>query len=166
MIPREVVESIVNKEFSKVSVGQGPDTVVIENLKNKVMNMSKEQLSQDDDNGFMISVKGSLFNVCQMTEMVRQQYINGKRLTEGGPKIFDQGSVVGSFELRISPDEFFSHARAGRTSLCDTALITSQTEYSQGKLIRLMEKMVINNDESFKCVYSKNIYEGVLVRTG
>ena len=79
MIPREVVESIVNKEFSKVSVGQGPDTVVIENLKNKVMNMSKEQLSQDDDNGFMISVKGSLFNVCQMTEMVRQQYINGKR---------------------------------------------------------------------------------------
>ena len=28
VIPREVVESIVNKEFSKVSVGQGPDTVV------------------------------------------------------------------------------------------------------------------------------------------
>ena len=40
----------------------------------------------NDNNGFMISVEsganGSLFNVCQMTGMHGQQYINGKRLTD------------------------------------------------------------------------------------
>ena len=59
----------------------------------------------------------------------------------------------------MSPKELFSHARAGRTSLCDTALITSQTGFSQRKLIKLMEKMVVHNDGSVRCVYSKRIYE-------
>ena len=52
--------------------------------------MSRQQLNQNDNNGFMISVeseaKGSLFNVCQMTRLLGQQYINGKRLTDGRPQ--------------------------------------------------------------------------------
>ena len=81
----------------------------------------------------MISVesgaKGSLFNVCQMTGLLGQQYINGKRLTDGRPQgnNFDQRFVVASFGPGFSPKEFFSHARTGKTSLCDTALTTSQT---------------------------------------
>ena len=67
--------------------------------------------------------------------------------------------VIGSFGSGLSPKEFFSYARAGRTSLSDTALTTSQTEYSQRKLIKLMEKMVVHNDGSVRCVYSKRIYE-------
>ena len=59
----------------------------------------------------------------------------------------------------MTPKDFFSHARAGRTSLCDTALTTSLTRYSQRKLIKLMEKMVAHNDGSVKCVCSKRIYE-------
>ena len=59
----------------------------------------------------------------------------------------------------MSPKEFFSHARAERTSLCDTALTTSQTGYFQRKLIKLMEKMVVDNDGSVRCVCSKRIYE-------
>ena len=114
--------------------------------------MSRQQLNQNDNNGFMISVesgaKGSLFNVCQMTGLLGQQYINGKRLTDDMPQgtIFDQGFIVGSFGSGLSPEECvcvcvggggrggweggFNHVRAGRTSLCDTALTTSQTGYS------------------------------------
>ena len=44
-------------------------------------------------------------------------------------------------------------------SLCDTALTTSQIGYSQRKLIKLMEKMVVHNDGSVRCVCSKKIYE-------
>ena len=66
--------------------------------------------------------------------------------------IFDQGFLVGSFGSGLNPKEFFSHAKAGRTSLCDTALTTSQTEYSQRKLIKLMEKMVIHNDGSVTAI--------------
>ena len=43
-----------------------PD-VAVEHIKNKIMNMSKQLLNQNENNGFMISVesvaKGSLFNV-------------------------------------------------------------------------------------------------------
>ena len=94
----------------------------------------------------MISVgsgaKGSLFSVCQMTRLLEQQYVNGKRLTDPSAQgtIFDQLFVIGSFGSGLSPKMFFSHARTGRTSLCDTALTTSQTEYSQRKLIKFMKK--------------------------
>ena len=89
-----------------------------------------------------------------MTGLLGKQYINGKRLTVGIPQgtIFDQGFVIGSFGSGLSPKESFSHARAGRTSLCDTALTTSQTGYSQRKFIKFMEKMVVHNDGSVRCV--------------
>ena len=120
----------------------------------------------------MISVesgaKGSLFNVCQMTGLLRQQYVNGKRLTDGRPQrtIFDQGFVIGSFGSGLSAQEFFSHARAGRTSFCDTALTTSQAGCSQRKLIKLMGKMVVHNDRRMRCVCSKRIYKEVFGRDG
>ena len=66
---RKVVKSIVDNEFLKADPPD-PD-VAIEDVKNKIMNMSKQLLNQNDNNGFMIIVqsgaKGSLFNVCQMT---------------------------------------------------------------------------------------------------
>ena len=120
-----------------------PD-VAVEDLKNKIMNMSKQQLNKNDNNGFMISVKsgakGSLFNMCQATGLLGQQDINGKRLTDDMSQgtIFGQGFIVGSFGPGLTPKEFFSHARAGRTSPCDAALTTSQTRYCQRKLIKLM----------------------------
>ena len=163
VIPRKVVKSIVDNEFLKADP-LNPD-VAVEDVKNKIMNMSRQQLKQNGDNDFLISIesgaKGSLFNVCQMTGLLGQQYINGKRLTDGRPQgtIFDQGFVVGSFRSGLSPKEYFSHARAGRASLCDTGLTTSQTEYSQRKLIKLMEKMVVHNDGSMICVCSKRIYK-------
>ena len=48
--------------------------------------MSRQQLNQNDNNSFRIRLesgaKGSLLNVFQMTGMLGQQYINGKRLTD------------------------------------------------------------------------------------
>ena len=94
LIPRKVVKSIVDNEFLKADP-LNPD-VAVEDVKNKVMNMSRQQLSKNDNNGFMISVepgaKGSLFNLCQMTGLLGQQYINGKRLTDSilQGTIFDQ----------------------------------------------------------------------------
>ena len=61
----------------------------------------------------------------------------------------------------MTPKEFFSHTRPGRTSLCDTALTTSEVVYSQRKLIKLMEKMVVHNDGSVRCVYSTKRYGDV-----
>ena len=59
--------------------------IYLSNVKDKVMGMAKQQLSSSTfKNEFMTSVnsgaKGRLFNFCQMTEMLAQQYINGERL--------------------------------------------------------------------------------------
>ena len=66
VIPRKVVKRLVDNEFLKADP-LNPD-VAVEDVKNKIMNMSKQQLNQNDNNSFMISVglgaKGSLFNVC------------------------------------------------------------------------------------------------------
>ena len=162
VIPRKVVKSIVYNEFLKTN-SLDPD-VVVEDVENKVMNMSKQQLSQNDNNGFMISVgsgtKGKLFNVCQMNSMLGQQYIYGKRLTDDITQgtSFEQGFIVGSFGSGLTPKGFFSHARTGRMSLCDTALTTSQTGYSQ-RILKLIEKMVVHNDGSIRCICSKRTYE-------
>ena len=168
VIPRKVVKSVEDNEFLKVD--SLDSDVAVEDVKNKIMNMSEQQLNQNDNNGFMVGVesggKGSLFNVCHMTVMLEQQYINGKMLTDEITQgtIFDQGFIVGSFGSGLTPKEFFSHTRPGRTSLCDTALTTSETGYSQRKLIKLMEKMVVHNDESVRCVYSTKRYGDVKKR--
>ena len=46
--------------------------------------------------------------MCQTTGLLGQQYINGKRLTDGSAQgtIFDQRFVVGSFASGLSPKEF------------------------------------------------------------
>ena len=126
VIPRKVVNSIVDNEFLKTDP-LNPD-VAVEDVKNKIMNISRQQLNQNDNNGFIISVesgaKGSLFNVSQMIGLLGQQYINAKRLTDDTLQgtIFDQGHLVELFGSGLNPKEFFSHERAGRTSLYDTAL--------------------------------------------
>ena len=107
VIPRKVVKSIVGNEFLKANPLNTDATV--EDVKNKIMNMSNQQLNQNDNNGFVISVesgaKGSLFNACQMIRLPGQQFINGKRLTDSRLQgtIFDQAFIVGSFGSRLSP---------------------------------------------------------------
>ena len=65
VIPRKVVKSIVDNDFLKANP-LNPD-VAVEDVKNKIMNMSRQQLNQNDNDGFMISVgseaKGSPYNV-------------------------------------------------------------------------------------------------------
>ena len=65
MIVWQSLDSIVDNEFLKAD-SLDPD-VAVEDVKNKVMNMSRQKLSQTDSNSFLINVgsgaKGSLFNV-------------------------------------------------------------------------------------------------------
>ena len=115
VIPRKVVKSIVDNDFLKANPLN--QDVSVEDVKNKIMNMSRQQLSQNNNNDFMRSVgsgaKENLFYVCQVTGLLGQQYINRKKLTDDMPQgtTFDQGFIVGSFESGLTPKEFFSDAR-------------------------------------------------------
>ena len=103
VICRKVVKSIVDNGFLKAN-SLDPD-LAVEDVKNKIMSMSKQLLSQNDNNDFMISVgsgaKESLFKVCQMTGLLGQQYINGKRLTDDmlQRSIFDRDLSLDHLDL-------------------------------------------------------------------
>ena len=133
-IPRATIEKVVNDSI-RSDIEEQPEHFILEqlnNAKDRIMGMAKQKLCRHGQvNGFMVSVKsgakGSLFNLCQMTGMLGQQYINGARLSDHSMPVqglHQKGFVTGSFGTGLTPREFLLHVQSGRNSLCDTALTT------------------------------------------
>ena len=62
VIPRKVVKSVEDNEFLKFD--SLDSDVAVEDVKNKIMNMSEQQLNQNDNNGFMVSVESGGKEAC------------------------------------------------------------------------------------------------------
>ena len=106
--------------------------------------------------------KGSTVNVSQMIACLGQQAVDGKRVPYGfndrtlphfskfddGPEA--RGFVESSFMKGLTPQEFFFHAMGGREGLIDTAVKTSETGYIQRKLVKAMEDLKINYDNTVR----------------
>lgn len=95
--------------------------------------------------------KGSSINISQMTALVGQQSVEGKRIPFGfkyrtlphftkddySPEA--RGFVENSYLRGLTPSEFFFHAMAGREGLIDTAVKTAETGYIQRRLVKALE---------------------------
>lgn len=95
--------------------------------------------------------KGSQINISQMTALVGQQIVEGKRIPFGfkyrtlphfskddySPEA--RGFVQNSYLRGLTPAEFFFHAMAGREGLIDTAVKTAETGYIQRRLVKALE---------------------------
>ncbi|KAK3943726.1 hypothetical protein QBC46DRAFT_253490 [Diplogelasinospora grovesii] len=95
--------------------------------------------------------KGSSINISQMTALVGQQIVEGKRIPFGfkyrtlphftkddySPEA--RGFVENSYLRGLTPTEFFFHAMAGREGLIDTAVKTAETGYIQRRLVKALE---------------------------
>ena len=102
--------------------------------------------------------KGSALNICQMSGMLGQQMVLGKRVPHGfvGRSLphfargedspAARGFVPSSFLSGLSPTEFFFHTMAGREGLIDTAVKTADTGYMQRRLMKVMEDLVVEYD--------------------
>jgi len=102
--------------------------------------------------------KGSLVNHSQITCMLGQQELEGKRVprmasgrTLPSFEPFDPnpragGFISDRFSTGIRPQEFFFHCMAGREGLIDTAVKTSRSGYLQRCLIKHLEQLVVNFD--------------------
>ena len=102
--------------------------------------------------------KGSTINISQMTAVVGQQSVEGKRIPFGfkyrtlphftkddySPE--SRGFVENSYLRGLTPTEFFFHAMAGREGLIDTAVKTAETGYIQRKLIKALEEVMVKYD--------------------
>ena len=106
--------------------------------------------------------KGSDLNVGQMIACVGQQNVDGRRIQDGfdgrtlphyhkyddGPE--SRGFVSNSFVAGVEPDENYHHARGGREGLIDTAVKTSSSGYVQRKIVKGLEEVNINADNTVR----------------
>lgn len=102
--------------------------------------------------------KGSTINIAQMTALVGQQSVEGKRIPFGfkyrtlphftkddySPE--SRGFVENSYLRGLTPSEFFFHAMAGREGLIDTAVKTAETGYIQRRLVKALEDVMVKYD--------------------
>src|ERR687898_498224 len=106
--------------------------------------------------------RGSILNIGQMTAVLGQQSIRGKRIHKGYHnrslphfKINDtnpdaKGFVKSNYRDGLTPLEFFFHAMGGREGLVDTAVRTQQSGYMQRRLINALEHLKIEYDQTVR----------------
>ncbi|KAG8633988.1 DNA-directed RNA polymerase III subunit 1 isoform X3 [Manihot esculenta] len=106
--------------------------------------------------------KGSPINISQMIACVGQQSVGGRRAPDGfidrslphfpiksktpGAK----GFVANSFYSGLTATEFFFHTMGGREGLVDTAVKTADTGYMSRKLIKGLEDLSIQYDNTVR----------------
>ncbi|KAI3875305.1 hypothetical protein MKX03_000732 [Papaver bracteatum] len=106
--------------------------------------------------------KGSPDNISQMIACVGQQSVGGRRASNGFidrnfphfPKKSTapdaKGFVENSFYTGLTPTEFFFHTMAGREGLVDTAVKTADTGYMSRRLIKSLEDLSIQYDNTVR----------------
>jgi DNA-directed RNA polymerase subunit A' len=113
--------------------------------------------------------RGSVLNITQMSAMLGQQTVRGERIKRGYMKRTlphfkendispeARGFIYSSFRSGLSPIELFFHAAAGREGLVDTAVRTSQSGYTQRRLINALSDLRIEYDGSVRTLYGDMI---------
>jgi DNA-directed RNA polymerase beta' subunit len=134
------------------------------------MKIAKDALRHD--NNFISTVKsgskGDYFNIAQITGLLGQQNLSGKRIpytlnnnTRSLPhypfKISDKkteyeskGFIINSFIHGLNPKEFWFHSMTGREGITDTAMKTATSGYIQRRIIKLSEDLLINYDSTVR----------------
>ena len=104
--------------------------------------------------------RGNVLNIAQMTAIVGQQALRGKRIENGysgrtlsyfkkgdlSPK--SRGFIVNNFKSGLTPSEFFFGAMTGRDALMDTALRTPKSGYLYRRLSNAMQDLKVEYDGS------------------
>jgi len=120
-----------------------------------------ENAFTSDNSGLIMTqtgARGSSLNIGQMTAVVGQQSVRGKRIMRGyleralphfklgDPSPTARGFVDASYRQGLDPVEFFFHSMGGREGLVDTAVRTQQSGYMQRRLINALEHLRIEYD--------------------
>jgi DNA-directed RNA polymerase II subunit RPB1 len=168
---RETFESQVSKALNTARDKAGTKT---------------EQSLKDLNNAVQMArsgSKGSTINISQMTALVGQQSVEGKRIPFGfkyrtlphftkddySPE--SRGFVENSYLRGLTPTEFFFHAMAGREGLIDTAVKTAETGYIQRRLVKALEDVMAKYDGTVRnslgdivqFVYGEDGLDGVCI---
>lgn len=169
------------RDQKKIIVHQ-PGKTIIESFEHKVNNllndcradigkMLNNAIGRENNIKTMVLAgsKGNNINISQISGLVGQQNVEGKRIPFGfhkrtlphfvkddfGPE--SRGFVANSYYKGLTPEEFFFHTMGGREGLIDTAVKTSQTGYMQRRLVKSMEDVMIQYDSTVRDSYGNII---------
>jgi DNA-directed RNA polymerase beta' subunit len=131
-------------------------------------------------NNFLCTVnsgsKGDFFNIAQITGLLGQQNLKGKRIPlflnhgrrtlphypfgklEPEMEYESRGFISSSFIKGLNPRQFYFHAMSGREGISDTAMGTATSGYMQRRIIKLTEDIKIQYDGTVRNV-SGDIYQ-------
>jgi DNA-directed RNA polymerase subunit A' len=114
--------------------------------------------------------RGNVLNIAQMSAVVGQQALRGKRIERGyrGRTLSyfrrgdltpaARGFISHSFKTGMDPAEFFFGSMTGRDSLMDTALRTPKSGYLYRRLSNAMQDLKVEYDRTVRDV-SKRIIQ-------
>ncbi len=106
--------------------------------------------------------RGSKINVIQMTGLIGQQAIRGKRPTSGYKArilphfkrgdLTDEarGFVDRSFKQGLTPIQYFFHGAGGRDSVVDKGVNPAKTGYMQRRLVNAIQDFIVKLDLSVR----------------
>ena len=160
----EKLKNDIEKDFNNNEL----DYQKLENKANKSLNSAlsiagkevKDSLTSKNNFNNMVSSgsKGKITNISQIIACVGQQNVDGKRIPfkfkkrtlphflENDYDVESRGFIENSYIKGLTPQEFFFHAMAGREGTIDTSIKTSETGYTQRRLMKLLEDLMINYD--------------------
>lgn len=146
----QTLEVLVSSELNKIREEAAKLCINELHPKNSALNMAQ------------CGSKGSPLNISQMVACVGQQTVNGQRIENGFKHRtlphFDKdtkspdskGFVQSSFYSGMTPTEFFFHTMSGREGLVDTAVKTAETGYMSRRLMKAMEDLTVQYDNSVR----------------
>lgn len=158
-IHHEALDKYIQEDFDKN--GKLPDEEMLLEATGIVTKLEQPPDQNPDNNALLTMImsgaKGSMMNYNQITRMLGQQVVGagrvqpefgetGRTLPHYKPhdlSLESRGFVKNSFIKGLSPQEFFFHAMGGRVGLIDTSCKTASTGYTFRKLVKVLERCII-----------------------
>lgn len=160
-----VEETTTNPDIREIKIN-----AALSKAKDIGMKLAKDALRKD--NNFIHTVtsgsKGDFFNIAQITGLLGQQNVTGKRIepalnkgrrtlphypfeiTDKEIEYESRGFIRHSFIRGLNPQEFWFHAASGREGITDTGMKTAATGYIQRRMIKIMEDLMVRNDNTVR----------------
>jgi DNA-directed RNA polymerase III subunit RPC1 len=168
----------IEQETKNSKIREVRITAALSQAKDVGMNIAKNAMRSN--NNFLATVnsgaKGDFFNIAQLTGLLGQQNLEGQRVKptlNHGKRTLphypyenlskereyeSRGFIRHSFIHGLCPEEFFFHAMSGREGICDTAMGTADSGYTQRKIIKACEDIQVQYDHTVRDVIGK-IYQ-------